>query len=100
MDDPTFEGRLLAHRRILVIILRDLAGTPQGERILSMLHERATLRDGQEDPGAVEAPGLDLGLAVAREYQAILDDLAQQSTGGDAGPEADDTEASGPGTSA
>ena len=86
MNDHSLEGRILAHRHILLIILRELAGTPAGDRIQSTLRERSTLRDGQEDPGAVDTPGLAIGLAVAQEFQKIAEEMSlshlDQSTKG------------------
>jgi hypothetical protein len=76
MDDRTMEGRLLAHRRILQLVLQELADTSAGERIERLLQERSTLQDGQEDPGAVETAGLSIELAAAEEFRQILDGLS------------------------
>ena len=54
MNQDGLEGRLLAHRRLLQLVIGALAGTPAGERILTLIRDRATLQDGQEDPVAVE----------------------------------------------
>lgn len=64
------EGRLLAHRRTLAQIL---AALPHAEwQVLSdWLSERALLRDGQEDPGAVPAEGLALEMSIAEEYREL-----------------------------
>ncbi|WP_211644434.1 hypothetical protein [Loktanella sp. SALINAS62] len=75
MDDQTTEGRLLAHRRILQLILREMAETPIGERVEAILRDRTTMRDGQEDPGAVETAGLGVELAVAEEFRRVLEDI-------------------------
>ena len=69
------EGRLLAHRRILQLIVGELAGSSAGDRIELLLRERLTLQDGQEDPGAVEAAGLGVELAVVEEFRRIVDGL-------------------------
>lgn len=75
MDDKTMEGRLLAHRRILQLVLHELANTPTGERIERLLQQRSTLQDGQEDPGAVETAGLGIELAAAEEFRQIVEGL-------------------------
>lgn len=64
------EGRLLAHRRLLVELLRNL---PQDrhDRMLDWIDERAIYRDGQEDPGAVPGDGIELELARADEFQVL-----------------------------
>jgi len=76
MNQEELEGRLLAHRLVLQMIVEGLRGTPSGNRIESSLRQRSTLQDGQEDPGAVETAGLGLGLAVADEIQKVVDGLS------------------------
>jgi hypothetical protein len=73
MNLEALEGRLLAHRRILQLIVGELAGSMGGERVASLLRERSTLQDGQEDPGAVETVGLGIEMAVAEEFRRIID---------------------------
>ena len=75
MNHEALEGRLLAHRRILQLIVGELAGSAAGERVESLLRERSMLQDGQEDPGAVETAGMGLELAVAEEFRRIVDGL-------------------------
>lgn len=75
MNQETLEGRLLAHRRILQLIVTELGDSAAGERILALLRDRATLQDGQEDPGAVETDGMGLELAVADEFRRIVEGL-------------------------
>ena len=64
------EGRLLAHRRLLVELMRNL---PAGRRseMLDWLDERAIYQDGQEDPGAVPGEGIEQELARADEFQVL-----------------------------
>lgn len=83
MNDQTLEGRLLAHRRVLQLIVAELATIPAGERLGAQLQARSTFQDGQEDPGAVTGIGTALELAVAEEIRAIAE--------GRAGPVASDT---------
>lgn len=80
MGDHTVEGRLLAHRHILQIILRELADTPAGDRIAQLCQERSLLQDGQEDPGAVATEGLGTELAVAEEFRVIIEGLGSTGT--------------------
>lgn len=70
MEDKTLEGRLLAHRRILQLILAELATTPAGERLRSELDARATLQGMQEDPGP--NGGAQIEPAVAEELRQIV----------------------------
>lgn len=64
------EGRLLAHRRVLVELLRNLPEARRSE-MLDWLDERAIYQDGQEDPGAVPGEGIELELARADEFQVL-----------------------------
>ena len=81
MNQEGLEGRLLAHRRVLQLILGELAGSLAGERVESLLRERSVLQDGQEDPGAVETTGMGLELAVAEEFRRIVDGLPRAAAG-------------------
>lgn len=64
------EGRLLAHRRLLVELLRSLPDERR-RQMLDWLDERAIFQDGQEDPGAVPGEGIELELARADEFQLL-----------------------------
>jgi hypothetical protein len=75
MNQEAVEGCLLAHRRILQLIIGELAGTSAGERIEGLLRERSTMQDGQEDPGAVETDGIGVELAVAAEFRRVVEGL-------------------------
>lgn len=68
--DLPLEGRLLAHRRLLVELLRSLPPPRQAE-LMDWLDERAIYQDGQEDPGAVPGEGNELELARADEFQLL-----------------------------
>ena len=61
-----------------LIDLLDAEGVRQLE---SWLRERQVLSDGQEDPGAVMVEGLEVELAVAQEYCALLQALDQARKG-------------------
>jgi hypothetical protein len=64
------EGRILAHRRLLVELLRGLPDDRRSQ-MLDWLDERALYQDGQEDPGAVPGDGIELELARADEFQIL-----------------------------
>jgi hypothetical protein len=64
------EGRILAHRRLLVELLRALPEDRRAE-MMAFLDDRALFRDGQEDPGAVPGEGVELELARADEFQVL-----------------------------
>jgi hypothetical protein len=66
----SLEGRLLAHRRLLVELLRSLPPPRQAE-LMDWLDDRAIYQDGQEDPGAVPGEGIELELARADEFQLL-----------------------------
>lgn len=76
------EGRILAHRRL---IARLLAACPDQEWTghLEWLSERNVLQDGQEDPGAIPAEGLDVELSVSDEYNRLAELAASYRRNGD-----------------
>ncbi|MFQ8433183.1 hypothetical protein [Amaricoccus sp. W119] len=73
MNEDMIEGRLLAHRRVLQLLIAELATLPSAGQLLDRLRERGALQDGQEDPGAVEAPGMGIELAAAEEYRRLVE---------------------------
>ncbi len=86
MTEPTpsaFEGRMLAHRRILA---RLIAALPEADRTAMMhwMDNREVMRDGQEDPGAVPTEGSALELAMADEFTRVAtlagDSMAEPSS--------------------
>ena len=76
MSDDEVEGRLSAHRYILSHLLAKLSTDP-GERkvLLDWLDERASVNDGEEDPGAVIVQGFAEQQARADEFQIISEDV-------------------------
>ena len=74
------EAAIIARQRLMrrLIDLLDAEGVRQLE---SWLRERQVLSDGQEDPGAVMVEGLEVELAVAQEYGALLQALDQARKG-------------------
>ena len=64
------EGRLIAQRRLLARLV--LAADPQALTAhLEWLEGRASLRDGQEDPGAVLTGAEVLPFSIADEFREI-----------------------------
>lgn len=72
------EARTAAHRRLLARLIALLDADTQHE-LLAWLEERQVLRDGQEDPGAVDPLTAALPLLIATEFQEITD-LLQKET--------------------
>ncbi len=67
----TLEARLVAQRRLLARLVAALE--PQARQpVLDWVDQRETLRDGQEDPGAVPAEGVGQALTVTDEFRMIL----------------------------
>lgn len=67
----TLEARLVAQRRLLARLVAAL--DPEARQpVMDWLGARETLRDGQEDPGAVPAEGMGQALAVSDEFRMIL----------------------------
>lgn len=64
------EGRLLAHRRILVELLQTLPEARRAE-MLDWLDERAIYHVGQETPGTAPGEGIEMELARADEFQVL-----------------------------
>jgi hypothetical protein len=74
--DEEVEGRLSAHRYILSHLLKKLSTDP-GDRkaLLDWLGERASVNDGEEDPGAVIVQGFAEQQARADEFKIISEDV-------------------------
>lgn len=64
--DQTVEGRLLALRQVLALVV---AGKDRDD-VLARLED--TGGDGQEDPGAVQGEGFAIDAALAEERRACL----------------------------
>ncbi|QDA36585.1 hypothetical protein E4L95_16320 [Paracoccus liaowanqingii] len=71
-DTPisVLEARLEAQRRLLARIVAALA--PEARQpVIDWLDQHDTLRDGQEDPGAVPTEDTGAALAVSEEFRMI-----------------------------
>lgn len=66
----SLEGRMLAHRQLLVLLVQALPARQQ-QMILDHLGARSVFQDGQEDPGAVPGEALALGYALADENRML-----------------------------
>lgn len=72
---PTAEGRLIAQRQVLAMLI---SGRDKSD-ILQWLEE--AMRDGQEDPGAVESDAFAIEGALAEERQALAREIRMRSGG-------------------
>ena len=79
MEQDDLEGRLLAHRRMLQLIVGALAETTSGERLRALFRDRSTMQDGQEDPGAVETAGMGVELALAEEFRRTVEGIPENA---------------------
>jgi hypothetical protein len=79
MEQDDLEGRLLAHRRMLQLIVGALAETTSGKRVQALLRDRSTMQDGQEDPGAVETAGMGVELAMAEEFRRTVEGIPENA---------------------
>lgn len=76
MSDDEVEGRLSAHRYILSQLLAKLFTDPGKRKVLlDWLDERASVNDGEEDPGAVIVQGYAEQQARADEFKIISEDV-------------------------
>ncbi|MGR3793904.1 hypothetical protein [Vannielia sp. SX4] len=73
--DSTTEGRLIAQRQVIAMIV---AGRGKDD-ILQWLEE--AMRDGQEDPGAVNEEAFAIEGALADERQALAREIRLRSGG-------------------
>ncbi|MFC3163525.1 hypothetical protein [Ciceribacter thiooxidans] len=66
------EGRLNAHRELLVTILSRLLKEPAGAEILRYLEQDDMPLDGAEDPGLTPSAGYAREAVMADEVRAVL----------------------------
>ena len=64
------EGRLLAHRRLLVEVLRILPADRHKHRV-DWIDDRTRYQHVGQDPGSIPGDGVDLELARADEFQIL-----------------------------
>lgn len=93
IDGQMIEGRLNAHREILISLLTSALLRPDSTlELLRSLEEEVMMRDGAEDPGLTPSAGLARGgeksdeirhiLETARARADALSRHAQAQTGG------------------
>ncbi len=76
MNEEEVEGRLSAHRYILSHLLAKLSTDPGKQKVLlGWLDERASVNDGEEDPGAVIVEGYAEQQARADEFMIISEEV-------------------------
>jgi hypothetical protein len=71
LSTDTFEGRLVAQRKLLGLLVAEFSRQGGNDRLWEFLRERQITRDNQEDPGAVPSEGLEFALAMADEFRLI-----------------------------
>jgi hypothetical protein len=73
-DIQMIEGRLNAHREILISLVTEALLAPGGaNHLLRNLEQEVLLRDGSEDPGATPSAGLGRGNEKSQEIREILE---------------------------
>lgn len=70
-DTARLEGMVLAHRRILSLLLARHADAA----LLDELDSRSVMHDHQEDPGAVPSEALAILATEAEEYRQIAEEV-------------------------
>ncbi len=79
MNEDEVEGRLSAHRYILSYLLTKLVTDPGDRKVLlDWLDERASVNDGEEDPGSVIVQGYAEQQARADEFKMISEDVRRR----------------------
>lgn len=73
ISEGTIEGRLIAHRQLLSLIVASLSKTSQAAEILSFLEERSAFQGNEEDPGAVPSQAYAIELALADELRLVAE---------------------------
>jgi len=70
----TGEGALLAHRKILAMIIAEMALRPDGaDSLLDRLDDASIPKDHQEDPGAVPGEAAAIQGAQAEEFRLVAE---------------------------
>jgi hypothetical protein len=73
-DSQTVEGRLNAHREILISLMTEALLTADGgARFLPILEQETLPVDGSEDPGATPSAGFARGNEKSEEIREIVE---------------------------
>ena len=79
-DIQMIEGRLNAHREVLISLVTEALLAPVGSsHLLRNLEQEVLLRDGSEDPGATPSAGLGGGTEKSQEIREILDTAKERA---------------------
>lgn len=79
-DAQTIEGRLNAHREILISLVAEALLTSGGStNLMRNLEQEVLLRDGSEDPGATPSAGLGRGNEKSEAIREILDTAKERA---------------------
>ena len=78
MTAETLEGRILAHRRVLGLLLAERIQSGAAPGLLDALSDAQVMHDGQEDPGAVPDPALGVALAMTDEIREVTAEMRRR----------------------
>jgi hypothetical protein len=73
LSPETLEGRVVAQRKLLGMIVAELSRAGQGDRLWEFLREKQVMQDNQEDPGAVPNAALAFELAISDEFRLLAE---------------------------
>lgn len=65
------EGQMLAHRKVLVLLIREMQRRGDATDLLSAIESLSVMQDHQEDPGAVPDAAVAIQGALAEEIGLI-----------------------------
>lgn len=65
----SLEGRLMAHRKLIAMILSTLRDSPE---LWSKIEDRLEVRDHEEDPGVIPSEAFAIEAALADEIRLVL----------------------------
>ncbi|WP_116087413.1 hypothetical protein [Tropicimonas sp. IMCC34011] len=77
----TIEGRLLAQRKVLSMILSHLSASGNAESLMDRLRQESTFEGFEEDPGEGEGCAFAIEESLAEEIRAILRGVDARSDG-------------------
>ena len=74
----SFEGRFLAHRKVLALLLAELSASA---RLREYLEQRSMFQGHEEDPGVLPSAEFAFEAAVAEELRLIAEESDRMSSG-------------------
>jgi hypothetical protein len=73
LNTQELEGRILAHRKLLVALLNALArAAPDPDVVWNDIRDSALLLDHEEDPGAIPEAGFAMQVQETEELRSII----------------------------